>query len=327
MTIPDFQSVMRPLLVVVGDGREHRAPDYVEALAQQFVLTPEERRQRIASGRQELFVNRVAWAATHLFKAGLLERPGRGIVRITDRGCEALRVNPSRVDMAYLSRFPEYEAFRRRPSANGATEPDPPIPVDRTRSVSTEPVLVATGAPPIEPAVAEMTPAELLETSYQRLRQTLADDLLDRIRAASPRFFELLVVDLLVAMGYGGSLADAGQAVGGSGDGGVDGRIKEDRLGLDFVYVQAKRWDQPIGRPTVQAFAGSLEGQRARKGVLITTSTFTKDAMEYVDRIEKRIALIDGDYLAQLMIDHGVGVADVTTYRVKRVDADYFGEE
>ena len=166
-----------------------------------------------------------------------------------------------------------------------------------------------------------------MESSYLHLRQALADELLERIQQASPRFFEQVVVDLLVAMGYGGSRADAGQAVGRSGDDGVDGIIKEDKLGLDFVYVQAKRWDQTVGRPAVQAFAGSLEGQRARKGVFITTSGFTRDAEEYVTRIEKRIVLIDGDRLAQLMIDHGVGVAEVATYQVKRVDADYFGEE
>ncbi len=172
-----------------------------------------------------------------------------------------------------------------------------------------------------------LTPSELLESSYQGLRQALADELLERIEKASPRFFERLVVDLLVAMGYGGSRADAGQAVGRSGDDGIDGIIKEDRLGLDFVYVQAKRWDQAVSRPLVQAFAGSLEGQRARKGVFITTSRFTREAEEYVTRIEKRIVLVDGERLAQLMIDHGVGVADVASYHVKRVDLDYFDEE
>jgi len=166
-----------------------------------------------------------------------------------------------------------------------------------------------------------------LEASYQQLRQALAQDLLERIKRASPVFFERLVIDLLVAMGYGGSRRDAASAVGGSGDDGIDGIIKEDRLGLDFVYVQAKRWENPVSRPIVQAFAGSLEGQRARKGVLITTSSFTREAQDYVKRIEKRIVLIDGEQLASLMIDHGVGVTDVATYHVKRVDVDYFGDE
>ena len=170
-------------------------------------------------------------------------------------------------------------------------------------------------------------PTRRWRRAYQALRSALAQELLERIRHASPAFFERVVIDLLVAMGYGGSHSDAAQAVGGSGDEGVDGIIKEDRLGLDFVYVQAKRWDNPVGRPTVQAFAGSLEGQRARKGVFLTTSTFTREAEEYVTRIEKRIVLVDGEELAQLMIDHGVGVAEVATYQVKRVDADYFSEE
>ena len=188
-----------------------------------------------------MFANRVAWAATHLAKAGLLERPGRGSVRITDRGREALRTNPARIDLAYLARYPEYEEFRRRAPSTGAGAPSSPIAADGQASVPNRRVPDAIGALPDQPAIAEQTPVELLETSYQRLRQTLADDLLDRIRSASPRFFEQLVIDLLVAMGYGGSRADAGQAVGGSGDDGVDGIIKEDRLGLDFVYVQAKR--------------------------------------------------------------------------------------
>jgi restriction system protein len=305
---------MQPLLRVIEDGNEFRSREYVEALALRFGLSESERRELIPSGRARVFDNRVAWSATHLSKAGLLERPGRGSVRITERGLAALRSGADRIDMAYLSRFPEYEAFRRRSRPIAVIGPVSGADGDSRQDA-------------VASAVGTQTPGELLESSYQGLRQALADDLLERIAAAPPRFFEQLVVDLLVAMGYGGSRADAGQAVGGSGDGGIDGIIKEDRLGLDFVYVQAKRWDQTIGRPLVQAFAGSLEGQRARKGVFITTSAFSKDAHDYVTRIEKRIVLVDGQYLAQLMIDHGVGVADVATYHVKRVDADYFGDE
>lgn len=327
MTIPDFQTLMYPLLRVVGDGGEHRAREYVEELAQDFGLSESERRQLLPSGRQSVFDNRVGWAATYLVKAGLLERTGRGAVRATDRGRRALGTDVARIDIPYLSQFPEFEQFRRKASTgsesdnvaaatNGAPDPIPSPPGS---------AIAGSGAR--QAPVSQQTPAELLEASYRGLRQALADDLLERINQAPPRFFEQLVVDLLVAMGYGGSRADAGQAVGGSGDGGIDGIIKEDRLGLDFVYVQAKRWDQTVGRPLVQAFAGSLEGQRARKGVFITTSAFSKDAQDYVTRIEKRIVLIDGETLAQLMIDYGVGVADVATYRVKRVDADYFGDE
>jgi restriction system protein len=170
------------------------------------------------------------------------------------------------------------------------------------------------------------TPQEALEESFKLLRASLAQDLLERIKAASPSFFENLVVELLVSMGYGGSREDAGEAVGRSGDGGIDGIIKEDRLGLDFIYVQAKRWNATVGRPDIQAFAGSLEGQRARKGVFITTSQFTREAYDYVSRIEKRIVLIEGAELAELMIDYGVGVTEVATYQIYRLDADYFDD-
>ncbi|MDP2659786.1 MAG: restriction endonuclease, partial [Dehalococcoidia bacterium] len=178
-----------------------------------------------------------------------------------------------------------------------------------------------------EETKADQTPQEVLEASYQNLRRELAQELLLQIKKCPPRFFEKLVVDVLVAMGYGGSRKDAGQAVGQSGDGGIDGIIKEDKLGLDVVYVQAKRWEAPVGSPVVQAFSGSLDGQRSRKGVLITTSRFSPQAAEYVNRIEKRIVLIDGEQLAQLMIDHGIGVTEISTYAVKKMDLGYFGDE
>lgn len=327
MAIPDFQSIMRPLLDLLGDGQEHRSSNYYDTLAQQFALTPEERQRRLASGRQEVFNNRVGWSVTYLAKAGLVERTGRGTVRITAVGREVLQTDPPRIDIVFLFRFPAFEEFRGRPASTTATDP---VSASTARMA---PVTVAvrlgdeTTALPPPNIVEEQTPGELLEASYGLLRQALAEELLDRINDGTPRFFEQLVVDLLVAMGYGGSRLDAGQAVGQSGDDGVDGIIKEDRLGLDFVYIQAKRWDQSIGRPLVQAFAGSLEGQRARKGVFITTSTFTRDAKDYVTRIEKRIVLIDGAELAQLLIDYGVGVIAVATYHVKRIDADYFDDD
>ena len=306
MPIPDYQTLMRPLLRLLDDGQEHGRHNDIEELARQFDLTDEERRELLPSGKQMVFANRVGWASTYLAKAGLIERVARNRVRITDRGRQALRDGLARIDTAYLSQFPEFVAFRRRPSRR-AGDASPLSAAEQPGEV--------------------LSPEEMLGASYQRLREELAQELLTRIGASPPAFFETLVVDLLVAMGYGGSRRDAGQAVGRSGDDGIDGIIKEDKLGLDVVYIQAKRWDRPVSRPTVQAFAGSLEGQRARKGVLITTSTFTRDAVEYVTRIEKRIVLIDGERLAQLMIDHGVGVADVATYHVKRIDVDYFGEE
>ena len=228
-----------------------------------------------------------------------LESPARGSIRITARGAEILKSNLSRVDVQFLKQFPEFVEFQ---SASRRAE------ADQASEVS-------------------QTPEEILELSYQSLRRALGQELLERVKQCSPRFFERLVVDLLVAMGYGGSRRDAGQAVGRSGDDGIDGIIKEDRLGLDTVCVQAKRWDTPVGRSVVQAFAGSLEGHRARKGVLIATSRFTPDAVEYVNRIEKKVVLIDGEQLAQLMIDHGIGVANVAKYEVKKIDVDYFEAE
>ncbi len=304
MTVPDYQSLMLPLLKVLRDGEEHSLHQVIETLADQFELNDDERRELLPSGRQAKLDNRVAWARTYMKKAGLLESTGRGKFRINDRGLAVLRENPPEINVKFLEQFPEFLEFRDGASkdVNTDTENDT---ADKTK-----------------------TPEEVLETSYQNLRKDLAQDLLDRIMGCSPEFFERLVVDLLVAMGYGGSRKDAGEAVGRSGDGGIDGIIKEDKLGLDAVYIQAKRWEGTVGRPTVQAFAGSLMGNRAGKGVMITTSQFSKDAKDYVRSIQQpKIVLIDGEQLAQFMIDHDIGVADVATYRVKRVDLDYFGEE
>jgi len=296
MPVPGFQTLMLPLLRIAADEQEHLIGEVIQELAEQFRLTRDDRKQLLPSGRQAAFDNRVGWARTYLAKVGLLESTGRGRFHITARGLDVLTSPPSEINISFLKRFPEFVEFQ---SASRKTESQPTAELE--------------------------TPEELLEVSYQNLRLSLAQELLERVKQCSPQFFEHLVVDLLVAMGYGGSRKDAGQAVGQSGDGGVDGIIKEDKLGLDIVYIQAKRWEAPVGRPTVQAFAGSLEGQRARKGVLITTSQFTADAKDYVNRIEKKIILIDGEQLAQLMIDHDVGVADLATYHVKKLDLDYFG--
>jgi len=297
MTVPDYQAIMLPLLQLAADHKEHVISEVIQLLADQFHLTPEDRKQLLPSGTQRAFENRVRWSRTYLAKSGLLESAGRGRFRITKRGLAVLASPPIAINIGFLKQFPEFVEFQR-----------------------------ASKKPESQPRAELQTPEELLEGSYQNLRLTLAQDLLERIKQCSPQFFEQLVVELLVAMGYGGSRNDAGQAVGQSGDGGIDGIIKEDKLGLDIIYIQAKRWEAAVGRPIVQAFAGSLEGQRARKGVLITTSQFTSEAKEYVNRIEKKIILIDGQELAQLMIDHDVGVADVATYLVKKVDIDYFGD-
>lgn len=238
-----------------------------------------------------------------MYKAGLLERTGRGRIKITDRGQAVIEQEPQRINLPFLNQFPEFQAFRATRTRSTVARPDGKDESDDS-----------------------LSPDELLEASYQQLRKALALELLERIKTAPPSFFEQLVVDLLVAMGYGGSRIDAGHAVGGSGDGGIDGIIKEDQLGLDFVYLQAKRWEGTVSRPTIQGFAGSLEGQRARKGVFITTSRFSKDAEHYVKQIEKRIVLIDGEQLAQYMLDFGIGVTEVASYKVQRIDLDYFGE-
>lgn len=285
----------------VADGKEHDVAELTDALASLLGLTEGERNELLPSGRQSKFDNRVGWARTYLKKAGLLESTGRGRLRITQRGLDLLATNPKELNSKSLTQFPEFVQFKAASRTGNRTQE-------------------------MEEAGLSQTPEETLEASYQSLRADLAQQLLERAKTCSPRFFEKLVVDLLVAMGYGGSRRDAGEAVGRSGDGGIDGVIKEDKLGLDAVYVQAKRWEGTVGRPVVQAFAGSLEGQRARKGVIITTSQFSADAQDYTGRIEKKIVLIDGERLAELMIDHGIGVNEVESYAVKKLDLDYFGE-
>lgn len=290
---------MLPLLKLAGDGKEHTKGAVIEELARHFSLTEDEQKELLPSGNQAKFTNRVGWARTYLTKAVLLETTGRARFRITKRGLQVLGQNPAVINNDFLNRFPEFVQFRSRSQ----------------KSVKQE------------SADSIQTPEETLEASYQGLRGQLVQELLERMKGCTPSFFESLVVDLLVAMGYGGSRKDAGQAIGRTRDGGIDGIIKEDRLGLDVVYVQAKRWEGTVGRPTVQAFSGSLDGQKARKGVLITTSQFSPDAVDYVGRIEKKIVLIDGEQLCQLMIDHSVGVTEVARYVVKKIDSDYFGDE
>jgi restriction system protein len=302
MTIPDYQSIMLPLLKFAGDGTEHSLRETIEALADEFDLSDEERKELLPSGQQATFDNRVGWARTYLKKAGLLESTRRGYYQITGRGVGVLKQNPPEITASFLRQFPEFVEFQRPQKTR----------VDRTAE---------------EDISDTQTPEEEIEAAYQRVRQGLAAELLQTVKGCSPAFFERLVIDLLVKMGYGGTRRDAGEAIGRSGDGGIDGIIKEDRLGLDIVYIQAKRWDGNVGRPEIQKFAGALQGQRARKGIFITTSDFTQSARGYVSRIDSKIVLIDGDTLAQLMIDYNIGVAGVASYELKRVDSDYFTEE
>jgi len=294
--VPDFQSFLRPFLQEASDGKDHRFPEMLERLAAHFGADERDLAEMVPSGTQSRFENRVRWATFYLRRAGFITNTAHGQFRITPLGMQALAKYPVRLDgRTVKSYWP-----------------------------ATTPEGTASTSDGIEVEPAQQTPLELLEASYAELRRSLRDELLERIKACPPPFFERLVVDLLVAMGYGGSRADAGQAVGRSGDGGIDGIIKEDKLGLDAIYVQAKRWDGTVGRPVVQGFAGSLDGVRAKKGVLITTSQFSEDAKAYVERIEKKIVLIDGPRLAELMIDHDVGVTLVSSYVAKRIDSDYF---
>jgi restriction system protein len=308
MAIPDYQTIMLPLLRLASDGREHSSREAMDRLGEHFRLTSAERKELLSSG-QQMFDNRVGWATTYMKKAGLLEATRRSHFRITKRGADLLATKPPAIDSKYLERYPEFLEFKAR--RNVPERPDAPAGLT-----------IASGAVSVDTE----TPEDAIESAYQRLRNGLASDLLQQILGCSPAFFERLVVDLLVKMGYGGSRRDAGQAIGKSGDGGIDGIIKEDRLGLDVIYIQAKRWQDTVGRPEIQKFVGALQGLRARKGIFITTSIFSNEATQYAGMVENKVVLIDGQQLATFMIDHGVGVSPVASYEIKRVDTDYFTE-
>lgn len=301
MPIPDYQAIMLPLLRFASDGKEHSLSEALDPIADTFSLSEDERKELLPSGQQSIFTKRVGWARTYLKQSGLIEATRRGFFKISQRGIGVLKKKPASIDVKYLEQFPEFLEFRNRHKERNE--------VAENNDVSQE------------------TPEESLESAYQKLRSDLGQELLRQVRQCTPSFFEKLVIDLLVKMGYGGTRKDAGNAVGRSGDGGIDGIIKEDRLGLDIIYVQAKRWEGTVGRPEIQKFAGALQGQRARKGIFITTSNFTGDAADYVSRIDSKIVLLDGDALSQLMIDHGVDVATTANYEIKRVDSDYFTED
>jgi restriction system protein len=302
MSVPGFQKWFLPLLKRLSDGKTHQVIELVDQLADDLKLGASDRALTIRSGKQFLFRNRIGWAQTYLKKALLLESPGRGTVRITERGREVLRSNPAELKVRDLKKYSEIVEFHTYQTSK---EDEPSS---------------APGNSDTE------TPEDTMDRVQSELQELLASDLRERIKQAPPEFFEHLVVDLLLAMGYGGSREDAGKTIGRSGDGGIDGYISEDRLGLDVIHIQAKRWENPVGRPVVQAFAGSLDGVHAKRGVFITTSKFTEDAEKYASTIEKRIVLIDGHHLARLMIEYGLGVTVEATYEVKKVDADYFPE-
>jgi restriction system protein len=303
--IPNYQAIMLPLLKSVKDKKEYQLNSVVEILANEFKLTEEDKKELLPSGQTFLFGNRVGWARTYLKKAGLLDSPKRSYICITQRGFDVLKQNPKEITVTFLKQFPEFLEFQNLKRDDNSTDNN-----GSSNETSTQ------------------TPEEILEDSYQNIRKALAQELLYKITKLSPSFFEKLVIELLVKMGYGGSIKDAGKAIGKSGDEGIDGTIKEDKLGLDIIYIQAKRW-QPgnvVGRPEIHKFVGALAGQGAKKGVFITTSFFTKDALEFTPRNETKIVLLDGFQLAQLMIDYNLGVATQHTYEIKKIDNDYFEE-
>lgn len=304
MAIPDYQSIMLPLLKLLKDEEEHSLREVSEKLANVFNLSDDELKALLQSGQQAIFMNRVGWARTYLKKASLIESTKRSFFKISKRGTEVLKQNPSVVNVKFLEQYPEFVEFKE------SSKKEKNILSNSEAEITNQ-----------------QTPEESLEYGYQKIRQNLAQELINRIKSCSPSFFEKLVVELLVKMGYGGSLHDAGKAIGKSGDEGIDGIIKEDRLGLDVIYIQAKRWDKgTVGRPEIQRFVGALHGQRAKKGIFITTSIFSNEAKDYVSKIDSKLVLIDGGELAQLMIDYGIGVSNVTSYDIKRIDSDYFEE-
>jgi restriction system protein len=302
MAVPDFQSFLLPLLKLAADGKEHSIAEAREALVRYFKLSDEDLSQMLPSGKQATFNNRVQWAKVYLSKALLLDNPKRGTFALTERGRALLDENHAELKKKDLFRYPEFVAFDKGTGGDSGGD---------------------TGSGGVTPA----TPEEVLENAFQEIRNSLADEIITQVQNNTPQFFERLVVKLLVKMGYGGSIKDAGQAMGRSGDEGIDGIIKEDKLGLDVIYIQAKRWQGSVGRPEIQKFVGALHGQRAKKGVFITTGTFTKDAAQYVSTIDPKVVLIDGKGLVDLMIDYNMGVSTVDSYEIKKIDSDFFLED
>lgn len=303
--IPKYEEIMLPLLKYLSDGKEHGLSETHDALAEQFKLTDDEVRELLPSGQQSVFRNRLGWARTYLKKAGLITSPKRAYFRISDKGLLLLKEKPTKITSKYLTRYDDFVEFRsikKDKQDNGH--------LLQTQLVNNT----------------DQTPEESLEYAYQKLHSELSKELLDIVKSCSPEFFEKLVIDLLITMGYGGSRKEAGQAMGKSGDGGIDGIINEDKLGLDVIYLQAKRWDNAVPVKEIRDFTGALASKKARKGIFITTSSFPNSVYEFVGQVEYKIILIDGERLANLMIEHGIGLSTVNSYHVKTIDSDYFEE-
>ena len=302
MAVPDFQSFFKPLLEIAADRKEHSMKEARDLIAKNMKLSEEDLREMLPSGTQTKYDNRIAWAKSYFVQAKVLEAPRRAYFQITERGLELLKKGYDRIDVKILNQYPEFVDFHKVKTSQ---------PIDNGQQDES----------PLE------TPEETLQRAYLNIRGDLAAEILAKIKSNSPQFFERLVVDIMVSLGYGGSRADAGKSIGQSGDEGIDGIIKEDRLGLDVIYLQAKRWDGTVGRPEIQKFVGALHGKRAKKGVFITTGRFSDDALRYVESIDPKVILIDGRTLTELMIDYGLGTSTTAKYEVKRIDTDYFTEE
>lgn len=302
--IPNYQECMLPLLQFSSDEKAHTVSEAAAHISDFFELTQDEREQMLPSGVQTIIFNRVGWARTYLKKAGLLEDPQRGTFQITQRGLDLLKENPQEINTKFLYRYEEFINFRTKHTDN-----------EKAQNILQNDVN------------SNATPEESIEFGFQKLKESLAQDIISKIMDCSPRFFERLVVELLVKIGYGGTLKEAGQVLGKSGDGGIDGIIKEDKLGLDVIYIQAKRWENVVDRPEIQKFAGALLGQKAKKGIFITSSWFTNEAIDFVKNLDNKIILIDGEMLTDLMIECGLGVSTYKSYDLKRIDLDYFSDE
>ncbi len=302
MALPDYQSLMLPLLRLSADGSTHKFSDAVDNLADELGLSYDDRTELLPSGLQPVFRNRVGWAKSYMKQAELLIFPKRGLFKITERGLAVLKDNPERLDNSVLKEFPEFRDFKAR---------------RRSKEVQA----------PAESTESAESPEDQMASAFRRFQSEIEIELLSIVMQVNPTYFEQVVVDLLVAMGYGGNRQDAARAITKqSGDEGIDGVIKEDRLGLDVIYVQAKRWEGTVGRPEIQKFAGALQGKRASKGVFITTSSFSQEAVDFSESIGSKIILIDGDKLAQLMIEFSIGVSTIGQYLIKQIDSDYFDQ-
>lgn len=304
MAVPDFSSMFVPFLQVLADGSEQHIQTITEAVADRMGVSKEDRELMLPSGNQRRLANRIGWARTHLKHAGLIEYRDRGVMKITDRGLQLLTTNPVSLSLKDLDEFAEHKAWRSKgKNIDGGGGVVSPVVVDP-----------------------ELTPMEQMSSLSSELNRQLADDLLAQVRIMDPYKFEQLVIDLLFAMGYGGSRTEAAKVTQATNDEGIDGIINEDRLGLDVIYVQAKRWKDNVGRKEIQAFVGALAGKQATKGVFITTSSFRDTAVEYASAVAQKVVLVDGERLGQLMIEYDIGVSHDQTFIVKKVDSDYFDE-